>query len=71
MCEPATPVKNGHFIGATFYCLHAPAHDNFHIQTRKKTLEFSSVVLPTPSPNLHCKQITKNAPTLIAIETVV
>ena len=36
------------FVGSKFYCPHAFADDNYHIQIREKTLEFS-VVLPAPS----------------------
>ena len=33
------------FVGAKFYCLHALADGNQHIQIREKMLEFSSTVL--------------------------
>jgi len=36
-------------VGAKFYCIHAVADDNQHIQIREKTLEFSSTVLSTLS----------------------
>ena len=35
------------FLGAKFYCPHALADGNEHIQIRKKTLAFSSTVLST------------------------
>jgi len=38
------------FVAAKFYCLHALADSNYNIQIREKTPEFSSTVLPSPSP---------------------
>jgi len=38
------------FVGAKFYCPHAPADGNHCIRIREKTLEFSSTVLSTLSP---------------------
>ena len=42
------------FVSAKFYCPHALADGNQHIQIREKTLEFS-VVLSTLSPCLSVK----------------
>jgi len=44
------------FIGAKFYCLHALADGNQCIQTREKTLEFSSTVLSTLTRTLEFKK---------------
>jgi len=40
------------FVGTKFYCPHALADGNQRIRIREKTLEFSSTVLSTLSPNL-------------------
>jgi len=56
LCYPAAPAKNWRIslIGAKFYCPHALADGNERIWIREKMLEFSSVMLPAPSPYL-CK----------------
>jgi len=38
-------------LRATFYCPHALADGNYRIRIREKILEFSSMVLPAPSPH--------------------
>ena len=44
-------LRSGGFVGAEFYCLHAPADDNQRIQIREKMLEFSTLLF-TLSPYL-------------------
>jgi len=43
------------FVRAKFYCLHAFADGHQCIQIREKMLEFSSTVLSTLYPYLHCE----------------
>jgi len=38
------------FVSAKFYCPHALADGNQHVQIRENTLEFCSIVLSTLSP---------------------
>jgi len=51
------------FVGAKFYCPHVIANGIWYIGIREKMLEFSSTVLPAPSPYPHMtyeyKQIRK------------
>jgi len=47
------------FVGAKFYCPHALANGNYHIQIRAKMMQFHSAVLPTSFPCINTKYDNK------------